>query len=216
MDETILIVDDSPYIVDGLAALLKRKGYKPLIAHGGDEAIEILASRLPDLILLDIMMEPMDGWETLEKIKEDPGTNDVPVLMFSAKKISPQEAHDHRLKIEDFVSKPVNPAHLMESIQRIFQRRNDVKMEAVIAKNAGLDPELIEEYSLLRKSIEVDRNLLTVLKNASGIHINAGYVSPEDIAAMKRLEEKIECDEKRLNCRPVPPGAASRRNQASP
>ena len=198
MDDTILIVDDSPYIVDGLAALLKRKGYKPLIAHGGDEAIEILTATLPDLILLDIMMEPMDGWETLEKIKANPATSDVPVLMFSAKKISPQEAHDHRLKIDDFVSKPVNPAHLLESIQRIFQRRYDVKLEASVATDAGHEPELIEEYSTLRRSIEVDRNLLTVLKNASGIHINACDVPPEDLAALKRLEEKIERDERRL------------------
>jgi CheY-like chemotaxis protein len=198
VDDTILIVDDSPYIVDGLAALLARKGYKPLIAHGGDEAIGILASTLPDLILLDIMMEPMDGWETLEKIKANPLTKDVPVLMFSAKKISPQEAHDHRLKIEDFVSKPVNPAHLLESIKQIFKRRCDVKTEAMIAENAGFDPGLVEEYSVLRRSIEVDRNLLVVLKNASGIHTNACEVASEDLAAIKRLEEKIEIDENRL------------------
>lgn len=198
MDETILIVDDSPYIVDGLAALLKRKGYKPLIAHGGDEAIDILAATLPDLILLDIMMEPMDGWETLEKIKANPASNDVPVLMFSAKKISPQEAHDHRLKIEDFVSKPVNPAHLMDSIKRIFERRCEVKLEATVAQNAGLDPVLIDEYSTLRRSIEVDRNLLTVLKNACGIQNTNCEAPSEDLAAIKRLAEKIEHDEKRL------------------
>ena len=198
MDDTILIIDDSPYIVDGLAALLKRKGYNPLTAYGGDEAISILATTLPDLILLDIMMEPMDGWETLDHIKANPVTNDIPVLMFSAKKITSEEAHDHSLNIEDFVSKPVNPAHLMESIKRIFQRRCDVKKEAMVAKEAGLDPRLIEEYSALRKSIEVDRILLNVLKNAS-THQNPGREVPqEDTAAMKQLEEKIERDEKRL------------------
>jgi two-component system, OmpR family, response regulator len=198
VDDTILIVDDSPYIVDGLAALLKRKGYKPLTAYGGDEAIGILASTLPDLILLDIMMEPMDGWETLDHIKANPATSDVPVLMFSAKKITAEEAHDHSLNIEDFVSKPVNPAHLMESIKRVFQRRCDVKLEAIIAKDAGFDPALIEEYSALRKSIEVDQNLLTVLKNASGIQNHSREVPAEDLAAIQKLEDKIACDEKRL------------------
>ena len=195
MDDTILIVDDSPYIVDGLAALLKRKGYKPLTAYGGDEAIGILAGTAPDLILLDIMMEPMDGWETLDKIKANPATNNVPVLMFSAKKITAEEAQDHCLNIEDFVSKPVNPAHLMESIKRVFQRRTDVKLEAMVAKDAGLDPGLIDEYSALRKSIEVDRNLLTVLKNTGGI---GREVPAEEMAAIQRLEEKIESDEMRL------------------
>ena len=55
------------------------------------------------------MMEPMDGWETLEKIRENPATKDIPVLMFSAKKITPAEAREHSMNIDDFVSKPVKP-----------------------------------------------------------------------------------------------------------
>lgn len=199
MDETILIVDDSPYIVDGLVALLKRKGLKPIAAHGGDEAISLLVSNKPDLILLDIMMEPMDGWETLEKVKANPETCDIPVLMFSAKKISPAEAQEHCLNIEDFVSKPVNPAQLLDSIKRIFERRNSVKMGAVIAKDAGLDAAIIAEYAALRKSIEVDRNLLAVLKNSSGMNIPGRTVPDEDLQAINKLDEKIKSDEIRLN-----------------
>src|SRR5271157_4877832 len=167
VDETILIVDDSSYIVDGLVALLKRKGFKPVASHSGDEALTILVTVVPDLILLDIMMEPMDGWETLDRIKANPATKDLPVLMFSAKKITPEEAEQHCLNIEDFVSKPVNPAQLLEAIQRIFTRRTDVKMEALVAKDAGMDAGIIEEYSALRKSIEVDRNLVSVLKKST-------------------------------------------------
>jgi len=92
VETTVLIVDDSPYIVDGLVALLKRKGFSTVASHGGEEALTLLVSTRPDLILLDIMMEPMDGWETLGKIKADPATRDIPVLMFSAKKITPEEA----------------------------------------------------------------------------------------------------------------------------
>jgi CheY-like chemotaxis protein len=197
-DDTILIVDDSPYIVDGLVALLKRKGFKPLASHGGDEALSILATAKPDLILLDIMMEPMDGWETLERIKANPATKDLPVLMFSAKKISPEEAQEHSLNIEDFVSKPVNPAQLLDAIKRIFERRRDVSMEAIVAKDAGLDPVLINEYSLLRKSIEVDANLLAVLKRSNAVNRPGSEVPAEDLAAISRLEEKIRADEMRL------------------
>jgi two-component system, OmpR family, response regulator len=198
MNDTILIVDDSPYIVDGLVALLKRKGFKPIASHGGDEALSILATTKPDLILLDIMMEPMDGWETLEKIKANPAIKDLPVLMFSAKKISPGEAQEHSLNIEDFVSKPVNPTQLLDAIKRIFERRKDVSLEAVIAKDAGLDPALIEEYSRLRKSIEVDTNLLAVLKKAASMNRPGNEAHPEDLAAITRLEEKIHADAVRL------------------
>jgi two-component system, OmpR family, response regulator len=198
VDDTILIVDDSPYIVDGLVALLKRKGFKPLASHGGDEALSILSTTRPDLILLDIMMEPMDGWETLEKIKANPETRNLPVLMFSAKKITPDEALEHSLNIEDFVSKPVNPAQLLDAIKRIFERRRDVTTEAVVAKDAGMDPALIEEYSRLRKSIEVDTNLLAVLKRSNAINRPGSEVPVGDIAAISQLEAKIQADEARL------------------
>jgi two-component system, OmpR family, response regulator len=198
MDETILVVDDSTFIVDGLVAILKRKGFKPLPAHDGDECLSILKTVTPDLILLDIMMEPMDGWETLDHLKKNPATKDIPVLMFSAKKISFEEAQEHRMSIEDFVSKPVNPTQLMESIQRIFDRRNDVKMEALVAHDAGLDKTIIEEYTSLRTSIEVDKNLLTVLKNACGMNTPCVEVSEADAAAIQKIEERIKANEIRL------------------
>ena len=198
MNDSILIVDDSSYIVDGLVALLKRKGFKPIAAHGGDEAISLLSSNNPDLILLDIMMEPMDGWETLDKIKANPDTHDIPVLMFSAKKITPEEAQEHSLNIEDFVSKPVNPAQLLNSIKQIFERRSNVKLEAGVAKDAGQDAVIIDEYSALRKSIEVDKNLLEVLKNSSGMNIPGHVVPAEDLESINKLEQKVKGDEIRL------------------
>jgi two-component system, OmpR family, response regulator len=198
VEYSILIVDDSPYIVDGLVALLKRKGFKPLASHGGDEALSILKTTQPDLILLDIMMEPMDGWETLEKIKGNPATKDLPVLMFSAKKITPEEAQEHCLDIEDFVSKPVNPAQLLDAINRIFERRKDVLREASVARDAGMDPALIEESSRLKKSIEVDKNLLAVLNKSTAMNNPGPGVSPEDAVSIRVLEQKIQTDETRL------------------
>jgi len=200
VETTILIVDDSPYIVDGLVALLKRKGFNTAACHGGEEALAALGTTTPpDLILLDIMMEPMDGWETLGKIKAEPATRDIPVLMFSAKKITPEEAEEHSLGIEDFVSKPVNPAQLLDAINRIFERRKAVKTEAMQAKDKGVDPSLIEEYAALRKSIEVDKNLLVVLKKSIGTHLPGKEVPADDLAAISRLETKIQADEQRLN-----------------
>lgn len=198
MDTTILIVDDSPYIVDGLVALLKRRGFSPLACSSGEEAIALLSAQTPDLILLDIMMEPMDGWETLAKIKADKRTCDIPVLMFSAKKITPEEAEEHSMSIEDFVSKPVNPAQLLEAINQVFLRRTAVRTEMERAMERGVDPQVIEEFSVLRKSIGVDKNLLAVLKKSSGVHIPGKEIPDDDLAAIQRLEEKIRTGEQRL------------------
>jgi two-component system OmpR family response regulator len=198
MNNTIMIVDDSPYIVDGLVALLKRRGYQPIAAHGGDECLSLLGTTKPDLILLDIMMEPMDGWETLDNIKKNTVTKEIPVLMFSAKKITPSEAQEHSMSIDDFVSKPVNPAQLLESIEQIFERRKDVAMEVLLARDAGLDPKILEEYSSLRKTIEVDKNLVNVLRASSGMVIKGKEVNETDRADIAKLEEKIASSEARL------------------
>ena len=179
-------------------ALLKRRGYDPIASHGGDEALAIMKTVKPDLILLDIMMEPMDGWETLAHFKSNPETADIPVLMFSAKKITPEEAKEHAINIEDFVSKPVNPVQLLEAIQRIFARRTAVKSEVSEAKDAGHDAIIVDEYAALRKSIEVDTNLLCVLKKSTGMEQGVCEVRADDLAAVRTLEEKIKTDEQRL------------------
>ena len=69
---TILVVDDSPFIVDVFVTMLERGGYRTVAAYGGEECLEILKTVTPDLILLDIMMEPMDGWETLRRSRKIP------------------------------------------------------------------------------------------------------------------------------------------------
>jgi len=71
-------------------------------------------------------------------------------------------------------------------------------MEALIAKDAGLDPSVIEEYSTLRKNIDVDKNLLEILKNSSGMNIPNRAVPPEDLEAINKLIEKIKAEEARL------------------
>ncbi len=123
---TILIVDDSTFIVEGLVALL-RKSYRAIPSYGGEECLVMLRTEHPDVIVLDIMMEPVDGWETLARIKENPATRHIPVLMFSAKKISPDEAEAHRIRIDDFLTKPVNPRELVTAIEKILERENRKK-----------------------------------------------------------------------------------------
>ena len=198
MNETIMIVDDSPYIVDGLVTLLKRKGLKPMAAYDGNECLSLLASSKPDLILLDIMMEPVDGWETLEQIRGNPAIRDIPILMFSAKKITAEEAIEHSMNIDEFVAKPVNPAELLGAIERIFKRREDLAKDTLQAQGAGRDAKTVEECSKLRKNIDVDKNLLSVLKASCGVDIPGKTIAESDMAAITGLEEKIRAAEARL------------------
>ncbi len=161
--DTVLIVDDSAFIVEGLIALLK-KNYRPLAAYGGAECLEILRREIPSVIILDIMMEPMDGWDTLSRIKENPDTRHIPVLMFSAKKISPGEAEEHRIRIDDFISKPVSPKKILEAIEKVLARRDESRKIVGRWRSAGISQEKIDEYLSLATSLEVDLSLCQNMK----------------------------------------------------
>ena len=191
MTDTILIVDDSSFIVDGLVSILKKK-YNPLAVYGGQQCLEILKKEKPSIIILDIMMEPMDGWETLARIKENPATRHIPVLMFSAKKISPEEAEEHRINIDDFITKPVTPKKLIEAIEKVLarQKANRECIESWCA--AGIRQDRIDEYTSLVTSQEVDVSLLQNMK------VQFSLIRDEDTKARADLETVIMAIEARI------------------
>lgn len=171
--DTVLIVDDSSFIVEGLIAFLKKK-YRTIAAYGGAECLTLLARETPSVIILDILMEPMDGWETLARIKENPKTRNIPVLMFSAKKISVVEAEEHGICIDDFIQKPVFPKQILEAIEKVLTRR-DANLKVVKTwKAAGISQEKIDEYLTLVTSLEVDLSLCQNMK------IQCDLSHPED------------------------------------
>ncbi|MCU0632065.1 MAG: response regulator [Methanolinea sp.] len=121
MDSTILLVDDNKFIVDGLKAILSKKGYHILVTYSGEEALDLMERTVPDLILLDISMEPIDGWETLERARRRPESAHIPVIIFSARKTLPEEARRKSLGVADVISKPINTGLLIDAIERTLK-----------------------------------------------------------------------------------------------
>ena len=195
---TILVVDDSPFIVDVFVTMLERGGYRTVAAYGGDECLEILKTVTPDLILLDIMMEPMDGWETLERIKEDPATKEIPVLMLTAKQLTPAEAQEYGIYIEDYVLKPITHRELYDAIEHVLNRRQSIKSDMDLAKQSGFDAEIITEYARLSKSIDVNRRLMKILETTYNFNDSKVRVSDEISRAIKSMEMNIKFQENRL------------------
>jgi CheY-like chemotaxis protein len=188
--DTVLIVDDSSFIVEGLIAFLKKK-YRLLAAYGGAECLEILKHEIPSVIILDIMMEPMDGWETLSRIKENPQTRQIPVLMFSAKKVSPEEAEEHRIRIDDFIIKPVSPKKIIEAIEKVLARRDTYREFVERWRSAGISQEKIDQYLSLVTSLEVDLSLCQNMK------IQYEFVQPQDKNQVE-FQEVITAIEERI------------------
>ena len=116
----ILICDDDPVILRLLQVNLELEGYEVLLAHDGEEAYRVASKEVPDLIILDIMMPKMDGYQAVEALKENEDTAGVPVVFLSAK--AQQSDIDRGLKhgVSDYVTKPFDPSELLEVVQRLI------------------------------------------------------------------------------------------------
>ncbi|HUU75285.1 MAG TPA: response regulator [Methanoregulaceae archaeon] len=195
---TVMVVDDSPFIVDIFVTMLERGGYRTLAAYSGQECLEILKTVAPDLILLDIMMEPMDGWETLMNIKNISGLSDIPVMMLTAKQLTPNEAQEYAIYIEDYIMKPITHRELYDAIENLLNRRRIIEMDIKMANDAGVEQVYIDEYTRLRRSIDINVRLLKLLESTYKVYDEKATVSDEIGMAIKSMDLNVKFQEKRL------------------
>lgn len=118
----ILVVDDEPDVLRMLQVVLGRRGHAVLTAPTGLEGLVTAQGERPDLILLDVMMEGMDGWEVLKLLKLDPATHDVPVVMLSARTEARDKIRGLQEGAVDYVTKPFSVRELVHSIEAILER----------------------------------------------------------------------------------------------
>ncbi len=196
---TILVVDDSPMIVDVFVTMLERGGYRPITAYSGEEALAVLKDTVPDLILLDIMMEPMDGWETLENVKGNLATKNIPVLMLTAKPLTPEEAREYGVFIEDYILKPTTHHQLYDAIEHVLQRRHSISADIERAKEAGVDQRIIDEYERLSKSVDINKRLLKILETTYSIKDAKVGMGENITRAIKSMATSIKLQEERLH-----------------
>ncbi len=120
----ILVADDEPDIVTIVEMILKSQGYDVLKASTGLEALELAERFNPDLILLDIMMPDMDGWEVLRLLHVDPATSEIPVAMISAKTGSRAKIASMQEGAVDYITKPFDSLELLTKVKEILKDRD--------------------------------------------------------------------------------------------
>lgn len=157
--DTILLVDDDPAIRELFAIFLKMAGYRPLTVSGGRACLDLLKTEVPDLMVLDLMMEPMDGWETLFAITGTPSSRVVPVVVITGKQPVPEDIQQYGGYIWDYLVKPVDIEKVVASFPAVIEKDRVLRREIDSAKDRGEDPELTREYAFLRRLVTVVHNL---------------------------------------------------------
>jgi two-component system alkaline phosphatase synthesis response regulator PhoP len=128
-EKTVLVVDDEIHIVHVVAIKLRNNGYDVITAANGKEAFELACSGHPDIIVTDYQMPVMTGLELVEKIRQQEGMTDTPVILLTARSFAITEQQQEKLQISECLSKPFSPKELLENLEDILHRREVIKAE---------------------------------------------------------------------------------------
>jgi CheY-like chemotaxis protein len=128
MPERILVIDDDPDFLEATRAVLESRPYQVATALSGQEGLEMARSQAPDLILLDIIMPGLDGFEVCRRLKQDPSLSNIPVMMitsFSERYMETNLAVSQGLTLEadDFIDKPIVPAELLLRVEKLLRKK---------------------------------------------------------------------------------------------
>lgn len=194
----IMIIDDNPTLVDLFTIILEKGGHSTIAAKSGLEACELINNNKPDLIMLDIMMEPIDGWETMKRIRDVMPSADVPIVMLTAKQLTTEEILNYSRMIDGYVMKPVTATQLREIVESIIDSRKDLYRTVEKARGMGVADDVLQGYIKLKKDVFVAGRMLGLLKDCleGDFECSIDALSfGEDIV---RIESEIEENSKKL------------------
>jgi two-component system response regulator VicR len=119
--KVVVCIEDEPEMIELVKLILGRRGFELVGAVGGREGLETVRKLKPDLVLLDLMMPDMDGWEVYQQMKTDEELKDIRVIVVTAKAQSIDKVLGlHIAKVDDYVTKPFGPQELLQSVNRVL------------------------------------------------------------------------------------------------
>ena len=181
-DRLILVVDDEPRMIQFIRMNLELEGYRVVQASDGLEALDKVRDELPDLVILDVMMPDLDGFETLRILRE---TSDVPVIMLTVKSEEDDIVRGLRLGADDYVTKPFSPRELSSRVQALLRRS---ELPATIEKTEiRIDDRLMIDFARREVIVEGERIQLRPTEYRLLYHLvnNAGWVVPHETLLQK-------------------------------
>jgi len=121
MTRTVLVVDDEPNIVLSLQFLIEQAGYEARVASDGEAALEAIAERKPDLVVLDVMLPKRDGFDVCQSIRANPDWNDIRIVMLTAKGRDSEREKGLALGADAYITKPFSTRDAMEQIKGLLE-----------------------------------------------------------------------------------------------
>ena len=127
----VVYIEDEQEMIDLVRLILNRRGFEIVGANGGRDGLDTVRQLLPDLVLLDLMMPDMDGWDVYQQMKAEEATQNIPVIVVTAKAQSIDKVLGlHIAKVDDYISKPFSPQELVDSVEKVLGRRQVLHPES--------------------------------------------------------------------------------------
>jgi DNA-binding response OmpR family regulator len=127
----VVCVEDEPEMIDLIRLILSRKGFEVIGANGGVQGLEAIRAEKPDVVLLDLMMPEMDGWQVYQQLKADPATAEIPVIVVTAKAQNIDKVLGlHIAKVDDYIPKPFALQELVDRIEAVLKRSKQAQQAA--------------------------------------------------------------------------------------
>ena len=206
----ILIVDDEKQLLSLVSLHMRMSGYDVLLASDGDEALAIAREKKPDLIILDLMLPKMDGWEVCKRLRTESKIGDIPVIMLTARSETGDKLKGFECGADDYVTKPFSPRELVVRVKRVLARADngssvskrysfadvDIGLEDFTVKVAGKEIYLTEkERAILKELVTRPGELLTRDQLLDAVWSDEDNVEYGNIDVhIRHLREKIEKD----------------------
>ncbi|HEX9029923.1 MAG TPA: response regulator [Anaerolineales bacterium] len=123
--QRVIYIEDEQEMIDLVRLILGRKGFEVIGANGGREGLEKIRSLAPTLVLLDLMMPDIDGWDVYQQMKSVEATRNIPVIVITAKAQNIDKVLGlHIAKVDDYLSKPFSPQELVDSVDHVLGKRS--------------------------------------------------------------------------------------------
>ena len=207
--QTILIVEDEPSIREVVGLYLQRAGYRPLYAADGRTALEMMAKQLPDLVVLDLMLPHVDGYEITRWLRAQ---GDTPIIMLTARREEADRIAGLEMGADDYVVKPFSPQELVSRARAVLRRAGGngpaASERPLIFGNLHINPQTrlaavngeekvltVKEFDLLWTLARHPRQVFTRDQLLDTVWGLTEYIDPSSVTVhIRRLREKIERD----------------------